>query len=335
VKQRRRILNLWVGLIISAAFIFLVLRQIDPRQVASELRKANVAYLGLTLVFLVVNYVLRALRWRYILRPVKTLPRRDVFRVFVIGFMANNVLPARLGELVRAYLLGQVGQVSATAALGTIAIERVFDVLMLLLCLVSGGATSGVLGSTGQGVWVTAALALVLLAGIYVTSRWGNQLVELGGRLLGRLSPRLAERAVNLARSFVVGLQATRGVRDIGVVFGSSLVAWATIAMTLYWALRAFNVPLSFPACAFVLGVSGLGIIIPSSPGNVGTLEFFYVSALKLLAVDASAAFSFAITLHALDWGLITAMGLIFLWSSGLSLGRLWGLAAEETEPTP
>lgn len=331
MKQRRRMLNLWLGLLISAVFIFLVLRQIDPRQVASELRKANVAYLGLTLIFLVINYTLRALRWRYILHPVKTLPRRDVFRVFVMGFMANNVLPARLGELVRAYLLGRVGQVSATATLGTIAIERVFDVLILLLCLIGGGATSGVLGSTGQGVWATAALALVLLAGIYVVSRWGNQLVELGGRLLDRLSPRLAERAVDLARSFIVGLQAMRGMRDIGVVFGASLVAWTTIVMTLYWALRAFNVPLPFPASAFVLGVGGLGIIVPSSPGNVGTLEFFYISALALLAVDPSAAFSFAITLHALDWGLVTATGLIFLWGSGLSLSRLWGLAAEET----
>ncbi len=325
-------LNLWLGLFISAVFIFLVLRQIDPRQVASELRKANVAYLGLTLVLLVVSYVLRALRWRYILRPVRTLPRRDVFRVFVIGFMANNVLPARLGELVRAYLLGRVGQVSATAALGTIAIERVFDVLMLLLFLVGGGAAAGVLGSTGQGVWVTAVLALVLLAGIYVASRWGNQLAELAGRLLGRLSPRLAEGVVNLMRSFVVGLQAMHGVQDIGVVFGGSLVAWTTITMTLYWTLRAFNVPLSFPASAFVLGVSGLGVIIPSSPGNVGTLEFFYVSALSLLAVDPSAAFGFAITLHALDWGLVTVMGLIFLWGSGLSLGRLWEVSGSKFE---
>jgi uncharacterized protein (TIRG00374 family) len=248
-----------------------------------------------------------------------------------MGFMANNVLPARLGELVRAYLLGRIGQVSATATLGTIAIERVFDVLMLLLCLVGGGAASGVLGSTGQGVWTTAVLALVLLVGIYVASRWGEPLVEFGGRMLSRVSPRLAERAVNLARSFVVGLQAMRGMREIGVTFGSSLVAWATIVMTLYWAVRAFNVQLSFPASAFVLGAGGLGIIVPSSPGNVGTLEFFYVSALALLLVDSSVAFSFAITLHALDWGLVTVVGLIFLWGSGLSLGGLWGLAAEET----
>ncbi|MCD6555319.1 MAG: flippase-like domain-containing protein [Anaerolineae bacterium] len=335
MKRRQRILNLWLGLVISAVFIFLLLRQIDPRQVASELRKANVAYLGLTMLFLVINYVLRALRWRYILRPVKTLPRRDVFRVFIIGFMANNLLPARLGELVRAYLLGQVGRVSATAALGTIAIERVFDVLMLLLYLIGGGASSGVLGSTGQGIWTTAALALILLAGIYAASRWGDQLVGLGGRTLGGVSPRLAERAVGLVRSFVTGLQAMQGIRDVGVVFGSSLVAWATIVMTLYWTLRAFSVPLSFPACAFVLGVGGLGVIIPSSPGNAGTLEFFYVSALALLAVDPSVAFSFAITLHALDWGLVTVMGLIFLWGSGLSLGRLWGLTAEETEAAP
>jgi uncharacterized protein (TIRG00374 family) len=330
--KRRRLFNLWLGLVISAVFIFLVLRQIDPRQVVSELRKANVVYLGLTLISLIINYVLRALRWRYILRPVKTLPRRDVFRVFVMGFMANNVLPARLGELVRAYLLGQTGQVSASAALGTIAIERVFDVLMLLLCLIGGGAASGVLGSTGQGVWFTVALALVLLVCIYIASRWGDQFVTRGGRLLSRLSPRLAERAVGLARSFVVGLQAMQGIRDIGVVFGSSLVAWATIVVTLCWALRAFSVPLPFLACAFVLGVGGLGVVIPSSPGNVGTLEFCYISALALLAVDSNAAFSFAITLHALDWGLVTVMGLAFLWSSGLSLGRLWEVSGSKFE---
>jgi uncharacterized protein (TIRG00374 family) len=327
---KRQTLEVVLGLGISAVLIVVVLARVSLADVIDAIRQADYVYLGLCLLLLLLSYVLRALRWQAILWTIQQVRFWNAFRVYIIGCMANNVLPVRMGELVRAFLTGKTEKSSSSACLGAVAVERVFDVVILVFLLSVCGLFTGKMNSIGHTVWYVAGLAATLVVLLYILARSGEKLLSWVRLVIGRFSGPFADRIERLGSSFVSGLWAVRDGRRLGLVLGASMAVWLTVILEVRLALLAFDVSISWPATAFVLSVAGLGIVLPSSPGNLGAVEFFYVSALGLFQVNPSVALSCAMTLHALDWTAITLLGLIFLWQSDLSLGQIQRLTARE-----
>jgi uncharacterized protein (TIRG00374 family) len=320
----------WLGVLISAAFLFWALREVDFSAAWQAVLAAKWGYLVLGWLCLLVSYVVRSWRWRVILLSISRVPLWTLWRVYMAGFMSNNILPARIGEVVRAYLLGQTVQVSTASALGTVAVERVFDVVMALLLLVIGAAF-GVLGGAGRSVWAGGALVGAVLAAVVVLAIWGQQLSALAERAVSRVSPAWGMRVGDLARSFVHGLRAVGSAPRVLHVALWSAMAWGLFMAYAWFVLRAYDLRITFAGLAFLLGVAGLGVSIPSAPGSVGTLEAAYILGLQLLGIgDENTRASFALTYHVLEWVTTCSIGLLCVGQMGLSLSQLTTLAGAQ-----
>lgn len=315
--------RVWIGIPISLIFLVVAFRGQDPAEVRDALTRVDWRYLPLALVLLYTGIAVRAYRWHILLRPVEDLSPRQVFPIMLVGYAANNVLPLRTGELVRAWALGQRYQVRKTAALATIAVERLFDGLTMLL-FVGGAATVIGLTSELQHVALIAAavfaVALVGLGVLLAGGAWRDRLLRL---VLTPLPDALAKRVERMAESFLSGLGVLSRRGDLAVVIVTSIVAWS-IEASVYWTVaQAFGAPLSTamsPAGALLTtAIGNLATLVPSGPGFVGTFEAGILLAVNgALGVGRGLALSYAVLLHALLWLPVTIWGGIEWWRIGV-----------------
>jgi uncharacterized protein (TIRG00374 family) len=311
--------RVWIGIPISLIFLVVAFRGQDPAEVREALTRVDWRYLPLALVLLYTGIAVRAYRWHILLRPVEDLSARQVFPIMLVGYAANNVLPFRTGELVRAWALGQRFQVRKTAALATIAVERLFDGLTMLL-FIGGAATVIGLTSELQHVALIAAVVFAAaLAGMGVLLAGGTLRDRLLGLVLTPLPDAMAERVERMAESFLSGLGVLSRRGDLAVVILTSIVAWSFEA-SVYWTVaQAFGAPLSTamsPAGALLTtAIGNLATLVPSGPGFVGTFEAGILLAVNgALGVGRGLALSYAVLLHALLWLPVTIWGGIEWW---------------------
>ncbi len=313
----------WVGVAISALFLFFAFRGVDWAAAWQAVRTARWPWLLPAWACLLASYVARAWRWRSLLVSFQPVSWPLTWQATMVGLVSNNVLPARIGELVRAFILGQKTNINAALALGTIAVERTFDVLMTCLLLVFG-ITWSVLGDTGYSLWVGMAAVGGVIAGVLTMALWGERLIDRGERLIAHFSPTWAGRLSAPARLFVRGLRVAGRPRQFFGLAIWTMVVWGTFMGYGGFILRALGMSISLAGLAFLFGVAGLGIAIPSAPGSVGTLEYAYVFGLDMLQLgDSSTRISFALIYHALEWATTLGLGLICLGQLGMSLGQI------------
>src|SRR6266566_8109183 len=322
-----------IGLAISVALLVWVLYKIDLRKVWDYAQHANGWLLLLTVVVATITFPVRTIRWRLILRDADGRPFRwlPLWHATTIGFMANNLLPARAGEVARAYVASRQLPVRFTTALGSIGVERVFDALVMLgLMAVAIAAPSFpshalVGGRSLAAVATSAALvfgALLLLALLIVhrPAPWLALFARLARRLL---PPRIAERVVHGADGIVAGLAVLKSpARFAGVVLWS-LVLWVKNAAAFAICFRAFGLEIPLEAALLLQGIIGFGVAIPSTPGYGGVFEAATLLTLKLYGVDSSLAIAYALTYHLTTFIPITLLGLWSLSRLHLRLGEL------------
>jgi len=314
--------KLWVGLVVSAAALALALRGINLRQVGETLAQAEYVYLVPATVAMLAYLVARSVRWRLLLGPEVSLVR--CFWVTNVGYLVSNVLPFRVGDPARAVVIGQGEKISTAAALSTVVVERVLDMLMVVALL--AGVTpfvSGVGGAMSAGLVAGGAVlvALAVLLTLAFRPDWGRRLVR---RVLGWL-PRLdSERWARALDGLFEGLAPLRSGRKGLALLAWSVVTWALV-VAYYWALmRAFLPRPPALAAPFLASVVGLGMAVPSSPGAVGV--FHAVARYGLTApfgipVDQAVTVAFAI--HAFQYVLMCVLGLVGLARESISLGWL------------
>lgn len=329
-----------LGTVATGFFLWLALRNVDISAVGDALQTANYIYLIPAAICTVSGFSLRALRWSFILRPARAIPFSRLFPVMMVGFAANNLLPARVGEFVRAFLTGSREGVSRSTTLATIVVERVFDGLTLLILMTVTLFLFPIpmTDSTLQAVVVLASavfgVATILLLGLILFPARMLVPIHFGTR---RLPTRFAERADALIDSFLAGLQSLRDPRALFSLAGMSIGIWTLEWATFAFVLRAFPLGLSISewlaASAFLLVFVNLGIMVPSVPGYIGTYQFFATLALSAFAVNADYAFGLAVVAHAMQYTLITGIGLICLWRLGLRLGSIARIAPERPAP--
>lgn len=319
----------WLGIIISIIFLYLFFRKVDFHGLWDALREVNYLYLIPVLLFNSLGFIIRAERWKYLLNPVKRIGIMSLFSATIIGFAANNLLPARLGEIVRAYVIGRKENISKSSAFATIVVERFFDGLMVILFIFflltffpfSEGDTRGRLRGAGiilSLTFIGGILFMVLLK--YQTAR----IIKSIDRFLSPLPERFSEKVLDILRSFSDGLGVIRHGRSIVLIFIYSLIIWILSIIAIYSLLPAFAIKgLPLVASMFILVAVSFGVAIPSAPGYVGTFHFACAAGLILLGVDSNVAKSFALVLWAISVIPITLSGLYLLWRDNLSLKEI------------
>jgi glycosyltransferase 2 family protein len=321
LKQKR----FWLGLIVSLGLLVFVFYQTDPSKILVSLQQAQYIYLLPALALYFVGVGVRAARWHFLLRSIKPIPSRALFPPVIIGYMANDILPARMGEIVRAYVLGQQENVSKAATLVTIVVERVFDGLTMLTFLVAGSfvlnladaelnARLRVVGA----LFIAAILALALFAGM------PRRVERIVGFFIQRVpSESLRARATSLTRSLLDGLGALRSPADSLTVYALSILAWLfETGMYLVIAL-GFNIALPFPVFLVACAFANLVTIAPSTPGYVGVFDAPVIYVLTNFGIEPNLATSYTLVLHAALILPVTLLGFFYVWRAGLSLTQM------------
>jgi uncharacterized protein (TIRG00374 family) len=330
VKKTGRIV---VGVLITVFFLWLAVRNVDIAAVRDALGQASYGYLIPAGIFCATGYLLRTLRWRRILAPTKTVPFARLFPVLMVGFAANNLLPARIGEFVRAYLLARRERISSSLSLATIVLERVCDGLMLIALMAVtllvvpipvDDPKIAIVEKVAALIFGGAALALVLL--LFVP----HPILAIVRFVLRPVPQRIAARITGLLDAFIAGLEALRSPLAIAKIAGLAALIWFCELATFATVLLAFPLGLErdewIAAALFLLVFVNLGIMIPSAPGYIGTYQLFATIALGTFAVSEAGGVALSFVVHALQYSIVTTIGLVCLWRLGLSpraLGEL------------
>ncbi len=320
-----------VGVGISAALLVAVFTRVDWAEMGRALGQTRWGFLLLGALLGLGGFLVRALDWKFLLRPVARVSALRLFPPVAIGYMANNIFPARLGELVRAYVVGKREGVSKSSALATIVVERILDGLTLLLILAAVSLffpfprQVKVAGWFVAAVFVGLALALALVA---LKVEWGMRLLE---GTACRLSPALGEKLKSWLRCFVVGLDLTGHPWSALAAFAACVGRWVFEAC-IYFGVALAMPQLGIPphGVLFVMVVVNILTMVPSAPGYVGTVQAACVLALGVFGLSESDAVAYSLLLHAGIYLPITLTGVACLGLSGIGLGGLRERAAVE-----
>ena len=320
----------WAGIIISAVFLTLALRGLKLDTMWETLRTAQYLWIipGVAVYF--AGVWVRAWRWHYLLRPLKNIPTRTMFPIVAIGYMGNNIYPARAGEVLRAVVLKKREDVPVSASLATVIVERVFDGVVMLgfvflnlpsLANLTGG--SGFFGSIQQlAFWGALAFlgALVVFLGAAMFPRFTERITIY---LADRLVPsRWREKFLQTALRFYGGLESLRSPQEAVMVFLTTVIIWL-LETTKYWfVMHAFSFSVSFFALMLMNGIVNLATTLPSAPGYIGTFDAPGIALLTAYNVPGEVAAGYTLVLHVALWVPITLLGAYYFTREGLKWGE-------------
>jgi uncharacterized protein (TIRG00374 family) len=316
----------WLGVLISVVFIWLSLRGLKLNAFWGTVQKANYLWLipGVGVYF--IGVWVRAWRWHYLLKPIKEIPTKTMFPITTIGYMGNNIYPARAGEVLRAVILKRKEGVPVSASLATIIVERIFDgVVMLAFVFVNLSelakltSASGFVGNiqqvaiVGTGVFLGALLVFLLAAMFpHTTAKIGLWIIE-------RLTPkRLHTKIIGVMNKFLDGLASLRSPLNVLMVFLTSVIIWLLETGKYWFVMHAFDFSVSFFALMLMNGIVNLATTIPSAPGYIGTFDAPGIAVLTAYGVDQATAAGYTLTLHVALWLPVTLLGAYFMAREGL-----------------
>lgn len=317
-----------LGILISAVFLYLAFRAIDFNQLWQYLRSAKWGWVLLGLVSYFLGVWVRTWRWQVLLNPLKRIPQRELFPVVCIGYMGNNVYPARAGEVLRSILLKQSDDVPISGSLATIVVERLFDgITILALVLLNFRQLMQIApdaewmrriqtGSILVGA-IFALILLVFLAMLFLP----KQTQAVSSWFINKLLPeKLRLKVSGILDKFIDGLRVLRSPGQSLLVLALSMLVWV-FEGGLYWGvMKALGLELSFMSLLLIEGVVNLVLLIPAAPGGLGTFDAAAKFMLSLFGIPAEQALGYALILRVALWIPITALGAIFFLKEGFSL---------------
>ena len=333
-----------VVLALAAFLVYLFLRKVDLRSVATEIAHAQLSWLALSLVTMLINLAIRSLRWQYLLEPLGRVSFGNSFRATAVGFAASSILPARAGEVIRPYFLARHENMTATGAFATIILERVLDVLTVLALLASfifvfdqgvGQANPTAwlaikwAGLTAGGGALAALLVMFVLAGD--PERLGRTMI----RLEQVLPSALAGVIARVAEKFARGLGAVRKPGRLLVALLWSFPLWLSIAAGMWAVAVAFRLPMPFTGSFLLLALLVIGVAVPT-PGAIGGFhEAFRLALTMFFGAEQDAAVGAAIVAHVFSIVPALLLGLFFAAQTGLNLSSMRRLASQAESGRP
>lgn len=314
----------WVGLLISLGALFLAFRGLRVNEVADALAGANYFLVAASLAVQLLVIYLKGIRWSLLFRPLPAPRLGTLIGTMNLGYLVNNVLPLRVGELVRAYVAGEVEGIRKTRVLVTVGAERLLDTLTVVAFLAILLPFVDVPQWAARPAFILGlALVLVTLILVAVARRRDR-----AGALLGwgmRVVPeRFRERALGIGETLLDGLSIFARPWLGLLLVGWSVVIWLLAVLFHYLVMLAFDLDVPFSAAIFVMAATALGMVIPSSPGYIGVFHAITIESLVgVFGVGRSDAQSYALVQHASSYVLTTALGLGYIWRAGLSWGAV------------
>jgi len=323
----------WLGVAISAFFLYWVLKDIDYATLWQKTLEANYWLIlpGVGAYF--IGLWVRAWRWHYLLRPVKPIPTRKMFPIVAMGYAGNNIFPARAGEVLRAVVLKNKEEVPISASLATIIVERVYDgVVMLAFIFVNlaelSRLTEEVTLFRNFSIQDVAVWGSVLFFGVLVVflaaAMFPTPTEKIIRWLVERVVPqRIREKTLQIAVRFLGGLASLRSPVEALMVFFTSVVIWLLETVKYWFVMQAFRFSISFFALMLMNGVVNLATTIPSAPGYLGTFDLPGIKILEAHGVVAETAASYTFVLHFALWFPVTLLGLYYMWREGIKWGKV------------
>ena len=357
--------RLWVGLLLSAVFLALFFVTLDFRKLIDALIGANYVYVAPGIGLYLVGIWFRTVRWRRLLRHIQPIRTSRLFPAVVVGYMANNLLPLRMGELVRSYYVGEREGVSKTAALVTIFIERLLDALTLLLFILIiavfvplTGLAEG-LGQRASLPWplLAAGMSLPFVAAfgsLALVSYAPTRARAVMAYLIRPLPSAIETRLLNAVDMFIEGLRSLQSPSTVLAVFALSVPVWLFEAGLFVLVGYSFgfheiydSIPYMIVGMVLVTAIANIGASIPAAPGGIGLFELIARETLVLApfaVIDRAVAGGYVAIVHASLLVPMIVLGLLFLWTEHVSFRSLTRLGkhdvsassrVQQGEPSP
>jgi len=326
--------RLAVGMGLGLFFLYLSMRKVQFGEMWATLQQAHYSYfIGMLALNLLAIWV-RAVRWRILLQPVRTIPSRRLLSPMCIGFMANFIFPARAGEFVRAYLVGRRESISKSSAFATVVVERLFDGLAIISFLGLApfllprveGAPIQMLQWAGLAVFV---FYFGILATLLVLSHHRRALAAYLSNSRAARRWKIVHKLFEAVQKFADGLAILKSSGEVVSALALSFVIWGGAGLTNYLMMQSIDLDLPLYAAFFLVVIQSFGVMVPS-PGFVGGYQAAHIFALLLYAVPESTAFSLSILIHSGYFITFVGLGLFFLGREHLGLRELKRVSSEK-----
>lgn len=320
----------WIGLIISGSFLYIAFHNVDLGLLYLSIKSTSIPLIIPVVLLTVIFYVIRALRWFHLLEPIKKIGLSNLFSSTVIGFAANCVLPARLGEFIRANYIGRMEKISKSSSLGTIVIERLFDTFTILLIFLfvilfidfpsEWQSISKALRAGGLFLFLIFVISIIFIIALKEKTQTFLNIAE---KVLFFLPRKLRQKLVNILRDFSKGLVLVKGLFQLLTVIFYSLMLWGLYVLQIYIIGLSMGLSLPFLAPFFILVLLCFSVMIPSAPGYIGTFHLACQYGLIFYGFSRGKALSMAIVLHAAGFIPTVILGLLLFSLQHISLRTL------------
>ncbi|HEY5522280.1 MAG TPA: lysylphosphatidylglycerol synthase transmembrane domain-containing protein [Desulfuromonadaceae bacterium] len=326
-------LKFWLGIAVSLFFMVLLFKKIDFRLLGTAFRSADYRYIFLSICFTFFSYFLRAVRWRYLLISVKSIPLSSLYPATIIGYMANNLLPARLGEFVRAYTLAQREQLETPAVFASLVIDRLFDgftVLLLLLVTLFTLRLPAGMEDAALALRAGGAIMFLLYCGVmmflYLLKRQTMRTLSAVGYVLKPFPKRISNKLIPLLGSFIEGIRLSPRLGHFAALAATSAGIWLFCLLSVDMTLRSFNIYLPMTASMFILILVVFAVMVPASPGFIGTYHYACYKGLSVFGIPETTSVSIALIMHGTAFFPVIIAGFYYLWKNKISLNELQGV---------
>ena len=315
--------QLWIGISFSLFFLILALRGVNLRETVNALRRVNVLILVAAVVSFMLSVAAKSIRWQLLLGVRKAPSFGRTFSILSVGLMVNAFLPTRLGEFARAYLMGEAEADSKVYVLGTVAVEKVSDLLSLLLLvavLLSQMALPEWLAGPARGT----ALILAILVPCFILLVWQRKFILRMVEQISHFVPASWRGWLMRQTSHgLASLEVMRSPRLLIGLFGCSIIVWTISALTNYLVFLSLRIAMPVWASLLLLAVLQIGTAVPSSPGSIGVFQYLVVLTLSIFALDKNVALGYSFVLYLVIFVPIALLGIWGLWHEKITWGKL------------
>jgi uncharacterized protein (TIRG00374 family) len=320
----------WIGIAISVVCLYFAFQGIRLDQVADAVRGMDSIWLIPAIALFAVSYSARVFRWQLLFSPQK-MRRNNVFHALNIGYFLSNILPARLGDFIRAYLIGDLEHVSKARALSTVVVERLADGLTVVLLLaLTAFFVPNIPAEARQGAAGVAIVGIVGLAFLLTLSFQKERGLAILKRLTAPIPFLRNDKIWGPVEALVDGFAVLRSPRPLLGVGLWSLFAWLLGGLMFWVVMQAMHLNLPVPAAFLVMTVTSLVVVVPSSPGYIGVFHAAAVLTLtSVYSIAKSDALGYAVVMHAFSYVWLIVLGVYSIWHEGLSYERLQMIQAE------
>ena len=311
--------KLILGIFVSTIFIYFSLKGISLDEVCAVFKNANYIFLIPSAVLFLMATFLRSLCWEVILSPIVKISQKKLFPITCVGYMGSTLIPLRIGEFIRPYLVSVESNIRLSSAVATILVERIFDIAIVL------GALFLVIVSFALPEWLVrigygASVILVVLVSFLLLLYFKMGVAfKILGPSLKILPQKIQEKAERLVHDFVNGLKIVSSPTRLAYTLLLSFLVWGCFALGIFALFFFFNFQLSFTSALVVLICTVIGVSLPSAPGMVGNFQYASIVALSIFGIQKSDAISFAMLYYFMGIGKHILLGLIFLPAVNLS----------------